>query len=133
MTTELTMLAWTLVLALVQVFLPVGGKTRIWGTKWNAGPRDSNPDTPLDPMTGRLDRAQANLYETLPIFIAAVLIAHVAMRNNPTTLLGVHLYFWARLAYVPLYAIGVPYVRSAAWAVSFLGLVMVLLAVFGVA
>ncbi len=133
MTAELTMLAWTLVLALVQVFLPIGGKTRAWGTKWNASARDTTPEAPLGPMTGRLDRAQANLYETLPIFIAAVLIAHVAGHNNATTLLGVHLYFWARLIYVPLYALGVPYARSAAWGMSFLGLMMVLLAVFGVA
>src|SRR5690606_11824835 len=121
------------VLALVQVFLPIGGKTRAWGMKWNASARDDTPDTPLDPMTGRLDRAQTNLHETLPIFIAAVLIVHVADRSNATSLLGVHLYFWARLVYVPLYALGVPYVRSAAWGVSFLGLMMVLLAVFGIA
>ncbi len=132
MTTELTMLAWTLVLALVQVFLPVGGKTMVWGSKWNAGPRDEVPPAPLPPVTGRLDRAQANLYETLPIFIAAVLIAHVADRNTASTALGAMLYFWARLAYVPLYALGFPYVRSLAFVVSFVGLVMILLSIFGV-
>ena len=132
MTTELTMLAWTLVLALVQVFLPVGGKTLVWGSKWNAGPRDETPEAPLPPVTGRLDRAQANLYETLPVFIAAVLIAHVAERNGPSTVLGTQLYFWARLAYVPLYALGVSYVRSIAFLVSVIGLVMILLSIFGV-
>ena len=71
MTTELTMLAWTLVLALVQVFLPIMGRTRQLGSKWNAGPRDE-PLPPPDPVTGRLERAQRNLYETLPLFIAAV-------------------------------------------------------------
>jgi uncharacterized MAPEG superfamily protein len=132
MTTELTMLAWTLVLALVQVFLPVGGKTMVWGSKWNAGPRDETPATPLHPVTGRLDRAQINLYETLPVFIAAVLIAHVAGVDNTYTAFGAQLYFWARLAYVPLYAFGVPYVRSLAFVVSFIGLVMILLPIFGV-
>jgi uncharacterized MAPEG superfamily protein len=132
MTTELTMLAWTLVLALVQVFLPVGGKTMVWGSKWNAGPRDETPTAPLPPVTGRLDRAQANLYETLPVFIAAILIAHVADRNTASTALGAMLYFWARLAYVPLYAFGVPYVRSIAFVVSFIGLVLILLSIFGV-
>ena len=132
MTTELTMLAWTLVLALAQVFLPVGGKTLVWGSKWNAGPRDETPDKPLPPMTGRLDRAQANLYETLPVFIAAVLIAHVADRNSTFTAFGAQLYFWARVVYVPLYALGVPYVWSLAWVASFIGLVMILLSIFGV-
>ena len=132
MTTELTMLAWTLVLALVQIFLPIGGKTRAWGMKWNAGARDETPSAPLPPVTGRLERAQRNLYETLPIFIAAVLIAHVAGREGPMTALGTQLYFWARLVYVPLYAFGVYGVRSLAFAVSMVGLVMILLAVFGV-
>jgi uncharacterized MAPEG superfamily protein len=132
MTIELTMLAWTLVLALVQVFLPVGSKTIVWGSKWNAGPRDEQPSAPLPPVTGRLDRAQANLYETLPLFIAAVLIAHVADRNSIYTAFGAQLYFWARVAYVPLYALGVPYVRSLAFVACIIGLAMILLSIFGV-
>jgi uncharacterized MAPEG superfamily protein len=132
MTIELTMLAWTLVLALVQVFLPVAGKTLQYGSKWNAGARDE-PVPPPDKLTGRLDRAQRNLYETLPLFIGAVLIAHVAGRESATTALGAQLYFWARVVYVPLYAIGVPYVRSLVWLVSLAGLVMILAAVLGVA
>jgi len=38
----------------------------------------------------------------------------------------VQLYFWARLIYLPLYAAGVPYVRSLVWLVSLLGIVMLL-------
>lgn len=132
MTTELTMLAWTLVLALVQVFLPIMGRTRQLGTKWNAGPRDE-PTPPPDAVTGRLERAQRNLFETLPVFIGAVLIAHAADRNSSLTAMGAHLYFWARVVYVPLYALGIPYVRSLAFLVSMVGLVMILAAVFGIA
>ena len=132
MSTELTMLAWTLVLALVQVFLPIGGRTRQLGSKWNAGPRDE-PTPPPDLITGRLERAQRNLYETLPIFAAAVLIANVAGREGSISALGAQLYFWARLIYVPLYAFGVPYIRSLVWLISFVGLLMVLAAVFGLA
>jgi len=40
--------------------------------------------------------------------------------------LAVQLYFWARLAYVPLYAAGIPYVRSLAWVVSLVGILMLL-------
>ena len=36
------------------------------------------------------------------------------------------LYFWARLVYVPLYAAGIPYVRSLVWVVSLLGIVLLL-------
>lgn len=129
MTTELTYLAVTLILALVQVFLPAGARTVEFGSKWNAGPRDQTPAAKT-PLTGRLERAQANLYETLPLFIGAVLIAHVAGRNGALTAWGTSLYFWARVVYVPLYAFGVPYVRSLVWTVSFAGLAMILAALF---
>jgi uncharacterized MAPEG superfamily protein len=129
---ELTMLAWTLVLALVQVFLPIMGRTRQLGSKWNAGPRDE-PLPPPGPVTGRLERAQRNLYETLPLFAAAVLAAVVAGRTNGLTALGAQLYFWARVVYVPLYALGVPYVRSLVWLVSLAGLLMILAALLGLA
>ena len=129
MTTELTYLALTLILALVQIFLPAGARTVEFGSKWNAGPRDETPAA-RKPLTGRLERAQANLYETLPLFIGAVLIAHVIGAAGPLTLWGTALYFWARVVYVPLYAFGVPYVRSLVWVVSLAGLVMVLASLF---
>lgn len=129
MTTELTYLALTLILALVQVFLPAGARTVEFGSKWNAGARDTTPAA-TRPLTGRLKRAQANLYETLPLFIGAVLIAHVSGAESPLTLWGTALYFWARVVYVPLYAFGVPYVRSLVWLVSLAGLVMVLASLF---
>ena len=129
MTTELTYLALTLILALVQIFLPAGARTVEFGSKWNAGPRDETPAA-KKPLTGRLERAQANLYETLPLFIGAVLIAHVIGAAGPLTLWGTALYFWARVVYVPLYAFGVPYVRSLVWVVSLAGLVMVLASLF---
>lgn len=129
MTTELTYLALMLILALVQVFLPAGARTVEFGSKWNAGPRDETPAA-KKPLTGRLERAQANLFETLPLFIGAVLIAHVAGRNGVLTEWGAALYFWARVVYVPLYAFGVPYVRSLVWTVSFAGLVLILAALF---
>ena len=129
MTTELTYLALTLILALVQIFLPAGARTAEFGSKWNAGPRDETPEA-KKPLTGRLERAQANLYETLPLFIGAVLIAHVAGRNGALTAWGTGLYFCGRVVYVPLYALGVPYVRSLAWLVSLIGLVLILAALF---
>ncbi len=128
MTTELTILAWTLVLAIVQIFLPAGARNRETGVGYNAGPRDE-PGPPVGKVTGRLQRAQANLYETLPLFAAAVLIAHVAHREGALTLLGAWTYLVMRIIYVPLYAFGVPGVRSVAWMLSLLGLAMVLFAV----
>jgi len=128
-TTELTYLAATLVLALVQILLPAFARTREFGLSWNAGARDTTPEV-HSPVVGRLERAQANLFETLPLFIGAVLIAQVADRTGALTAWGAALYFWARVAYIPLYALGVPYIRSLVWLVSLAGLAMCLLALF---
>jgi uncharacterized MAPEG superfamily protein len=128
MTPELTLLGWTLVLAVVQFLLPAGLRNRETGVDFNAGPRDE-PGPPVGKVTGRLKRAQANLYETLPLFAAAVLIAHVAGREGALTLWGAWLYLLARIVYVPLYAFGAPYVRSFAWTVAMLGLAMILFAI----
>lgn len=128
MTTELTLLAWTLVLAIVQVLLVAHLRTGETGLQYNAGARDGEAPPPR-PVTARLQRAQANLYETLPVFAAAVLIAHVAGRTGDLTLWGCWLYLLARLVYVPLYAAGIPYMRSLVWVASMIGLGMVLFAV----
>ena len=128
MTFELTMLAWTLVLAFVQILLFDGARTRQYGMKWNTGPRDEDMP-PLSPMANRLKRAQDNLFETLPLFIGAVLIAHVAGRNSDLTHWGTAIYLVGRVVYVPLYAYGVRHVRSLVWIVSLVGLGMVAAAI----
>lgn len=130
MTTELTMLAWALVLALVQIGLAGAMRTRETGLSFNVSARDSEAPPPR-PVTARLQRAQANLFETLPVFAAAVLIAEVANRTGDTTELGAQLYLAARVLYVPLYAFGVPVLRTVVWTVSVAGIVMILKAILG--
>jgi uncharacterized MAPEG superfamily protein len=124
MTIELTLLAWTLVLAFVQILLFDVARTRQYGLGWNTGPRDEAMP-PLSAVAERLRRAQDNLYETLPLFIGAVLIAHLAGRDSRWTAIGAHIYFWGRVAYVPLYAFGVRQIRSLVWLVSIAGLVII--------
>lgn len=128
MTTELTLLAWTIVLALVQIMLVANLRTAETGIQYNASARDGEAPPPR-PVTARLQRAQANLFETLPLFIGAVLIAHVSGSEGDLTLWGCWMYLVARIVYIPLYAAGIPYVRSLVWLVSLAGLVMVLAAV----
>ena len=129
MTPELTYVALAIILAVVQIFLPATGRTLQFGSKWNAGPRDEIMP-PVTPLTGRLERAQANLYETLPLFIGAVLIAHVAGEDGFLTYWGATVYFWARVVYVPLYAFGVTGLRSLAFLASLVGLLMIVAALF---
>ena len=128
MTIELKLLAWTLVLALLQIMLPSHLRNRETGIAYNAGPRDE-PGPPVGVVTGRLQRARANLYETLPLFGLAILVAHAAGREGTLTAWGAWIYLIGRIVYVPLYAFGIPYVRSAVWLVSFIGFLMVLIAV----
>ena len=128
MTTELTMAAWTLALAFVQILLFDFARTGQYGLKWNTGPRDEAMP-PLKPGAERLQRAQNNLFETLPLFIGAVLIAHLASRDNAMTALGSQIYFWGRVVYLPLYAFGVRQIRSLVWLVSTAGLLMVMWAI----
>lgn len=127
MTTELHLLAWTVVVALIYIIAFDVVRTRQYGAKWNMGARDATMP-PLSPLADRLGRAQANLFETLPLFAAAVLIAHVAGVHTRGTVIGAELYFWGRVIYLPLYALGIPVIRSIVWLASFAGLVMVVVA-----
>ena len=128
MTTELMILGWALVLALVQIALAGALRTAETGIAYNMGPRDAAPP-PTRPITARVQRAQANLFETLPLFAAAVLIAHVAGREGELTLWGSYAYLGARVLYLPLYAFGVPVVRSLVWGVGLAGIVTILVAI----
>ena len=121
---ELAVLAWGCILAFVHIFAAVQVKTRQYGTKWNMGARDEELP-PLSPLGGRLARAQANFLETFPIFIAAVVLA-LSVGSTDGTKLGAWLWLGGRVAYLPLYALGVPVVRSVAWIVSVVGIVLML-------
>jgi uncharacterized MAPEG superfamily protein len=125
MTTELAVLAWGCILALVHLFVAVRFKTRQYGTKWNVGARDEALPAP-QPVVGRLARAQANFFETFPVFAAAALIVSIAGLGDRWTALGAILWIAGRAVYLPLYAFGIPYVRTLAWAVSIVGIVLVL-------
>jgi len=129
MTTELSMLTWSVVLGLLQVALAATCTVGQRGLGWAASPRDE-VKPPLSGVGGRLQRASANFLETFPFFVAAVLAAHLLQRHDGMTALGAQLYFWARVAYVPAYAAGIPYLRTLIWAASIVGIVLVLAALF---
>jgi uncharacterized MAPEG superfamily protein len=125
MTTELVALAWGCVLALVHIFAAVRVKTRQYGTNWNMGARDEALPPP-EPIVGRLARAQANFFETFPIFAAAVLIVHVAALGDRWTAMGALIWLGARVVYLPVYAMGIPKIRTVIFLISIVGLAMVL-------
>ena len=125
MTTELTVLAWGCLLAIVHLWLPIRAKTAQFGLKWNMSPRDEAQPA-ASALVGRLERAQANYYESFPLIAAAILIVSVADLETRGTAIGAWLWLGARIVYLPLYAFGVPVVRSLTWTASVIGLLMVL-------
>jgi uncharacterized MAPEG superfamily protein len=129
MTTELAMLSLSVVLGILQTFIASESATGQRSLQSAAGARD-DPARPLTGVPARLQRAQRNFLETFPLFAAAVIAAHLAGRNGELTFWGVQLYFWGRVAYVPLYAMGVYMLRSLVWGVTILGIGLILIALW---
>lgn len=125
MALELKILAWGCVLALVHVLAAAQVKTRQYGRTWNMSARDESLPPPA-PLVGRLMRAQANYFETFPIVAAAILIDAAAGLFDEWTRVGAMLWLGARIVYLPLYAAGVPVVRTLVWTLSAVGVVLLL-------
>ncbi|MFC4762701.1 MAPEG family protein [Dyella koreensis] len=125
MAIELKMLAWSVLLGVIYVLVAVTLSLLQRGLKWNASNRDTEPK-PLTGVAARADRASRNFLETFAFFAAAVLAVVLAQRTTASTALGAEIYLWARVAYLPIYLAGIPYVRTLVWGVSLWGLLQVL-------
>jgi uncharacterized MAPEG superfamily protein len=124
-TADLHLLVWTAALCVAQMIVAVAGATLQVGLPRLAGNREPLPE--LTGWAGRAQRAHRNMLETVVLFAALVIVAHMAGLNNDTTILGAQIFFWARLAYAVVYLIGIPWVRTGLWALSMVGLVMIFL------
>ena len=123
MQTELTLLVWSVALMFVQMLVAAFGASRQLGLAAVVGNREKLPE--ITGWAGRAQRAHRNMLENLVLFAPLVIVAVLAGRTNETTALGAQLFFWARLVYAFVYVIGIPWVRTAVWAVSVLGLILV--------
>ena len=81
--------------------------------------RDNDQDT--SQFFGRANRALRNLFETLSIFIGLVLISIIKGVDNSSLAL-----FWLvlRTIYIPLYILGINYLRTGVWAAALICLIM---------
>lgn len=125
MSIELTVLAWSCVLGVVQIFVAAQLTTRQYGKAWAYSSREAAVPPPT-PFVGRMMRAQANFLETFPIAAAAILIVEVAGLNSGWTAIGALVWLAARMAYWLVYAIGIPVVRSVLFAMGIAGIGMML-------
>lgn len=122
MTVELTMLFWAVILTFVQMLVAVQLTLMEVGLPTLAGNREGVAATG---MAGRAKRAHANMLENLILFAALVLIVQAADLSSDMTVLGAQIFVFARLVYALIYIIGIPWLRTATWAVSVAGMVMI--------
>ena len=120
---ELMWLLWAVALTFAQMLVAVSGATLQVGLPMLAGNREGL--APCTGWAGRAQRAHHNMLESLVLFAALVLIAVVSGKTNATTLLGAQLFFWARLVYAFVYLAGIPWLRTAVWLVSVIGLLLI--------
>jgi uncharacterized MAPEG superfamily protein len=121
------MLTFSVVLGIVQIIAASHAASLQRGYRWTASPRDEKVE-PLGGVAGRLESALRNFLETFPLFAAVVLAAQLTDKHDALTEWGARLYFWGRLVYVPLYAAGVPLIRSLVWNVATIGIGLIVIA-----
>jgi uncharacterized MAPEG superfamily protein len=122
---ELMLLLWAALLTLVQMLIALSGATLQVGLPALAGNREGL--APCTGWAGRAARAHHNMLESLVLFATLVLVAAIAGKTNATTLLGAQIFFWARVAYAVVYLAGIPWLRTAVWLVSIVGLALIFL------
>lgn len=128
MTPDLKYLVWSAVLTFLQMVVAALGANMAVGLPALAGNREALP--PIEGWAGRAARAHRNMLESLVLFAILVLVAHVTQRANAQTALGAAVFFWARLVYAIVYLIGIPWLRTGVWAVSVIGLAIILAQLF---
>ena len=122
-TPELRLLVWSVGLAVAQMLVAVIGGIMQYGLPAMAGNREDLP--PRVGWAGRALRAHHNMLENLVLFAVLVVAASIMGKINTMTALGAQLFFWGRLAYAPIYIAGIPWLRTAAFGVSIIGLLMI--------
>ncbi len=90
----------------------------------------SPSDKPQSAWAQRMIAAHDNAVENLVLFAPLVLVANALQISTGTTAAACAVYFWARLAHVIAYSLGIPVLRTLVWTVSWLALAALVLAIF---
>ena len=125
LSTEIWVLGWSAVLLIVQVVAQATAAVDL-GVTYLLSPRDEKRES-KSILAGRLNRALKNLLETYPAFIAIVVALVVTGKTGGLAATGAWLWLAARVVYLFLYAAGIPVLRTLIWAVSIIGLVLMLI------
>jgi uncharacterized MAPEG superfamily protein len=115
-----------LLLYVVQLFLQETSLYRF--NLWHImGNRDIRPEESR--IAARLNRAKNNMLEALPLFLGLAMLALVKGDNTGTAALGGTVFLIARVFYIPIYAAGIPVLRSLVWLAGMAGMLVMALAV----
>ena len=128
MTPLLTYVLYSAILTWLSIIAAAEIRSRGWtvrGLLWSLSNRDQPHGEPASALAQRADRAAANTVENFILFAAIALVAHASGVQAPKIALGAQVFFWARLVYLPLYYLGVPYVRTGVWGVGVVGMAMI--------
>lgn len=128
MTTDLTMLLYSVILTFVLIMVPSSEATIRLGMKPLLGNRDDLPEPPA--WNQRACRARDNMIENLVLFAPLVLIAHASGHTGDSTALGATIFFWSRVLHAITYLAGIAYVRTLAWAGGIVGMAMIVVVLF---
>lgn len=126
MAIELTMLGWSAALCVVQAFSYTIGQMGTVGLPKLVGNREDIP-TPTGWM-GRAKRAHANMVENLVVFAALVLAVVAAGKTSGMTATAAELFLAARVVYTVVYIAGIPWLRTAVFALGVLAQIMLFFA-----
>ncbi len=115
MTALLELTVYFTVWTLITVVVGAAIRNQEWtkeGRDIGLGNRDNLNEA--TPMGGRAERAAKNSIEAAVFFVPLALIANAA-GMDAEVMLGAQIAFWARIAYVPIYIVGIKYLRSLVW------------------
>ena len=104
-------------------------RSRGWGSRAileALGNREKAPAPSA--IAGRADRTAANTLENFVLFAAIALVAQVSGLANGKVTMGAEIFCLARASFIPIYIVGIPYVRTVAWAIGLVGLCIMLAA-----
>ena len=123
MSPDLKYLLFSVILTFVQMLVAAMGANQAVGLNTLAGNREGLPE--IKGWAGRAKRAHLNMVENMVLFAALVLIAAVAGKANALTAMGAAIFFWSRVAYAVIYVAGIAWLRTVAWFVSVIGMVLI--------
>jgi uncharacterized MAPEG superfamily protein len=119
---ELTCLELSVLLWLAHVLTQAVIARGEFGDAYLFSPRDKQLPA-KDVACGRATRALANYVENLGPFVAMAL---ALIATGHTGGWGATIWILARILYLPIYVMGVIYVRTALWGIAVIGLLMML-------